>query len=269
MNVRSAVPLLILAFALATPVAVARVIFVDNSRAEEGSGSFEHPFKRLPAAQAASGFGDVIYVAEGNAPYVEGIELKRGQMLVGSAYGLEALRADLKVQLDAPIVAAVQGPGPIINGTINAAGDNFVAGCTIATDRAAGFVAQSPQGKLSIRNVWFRPSGDAFAIAIQEAIAPVSISGGGIIATARGSGIAIYGGSAAVTIEHFPMSGEFGSAVYLANRTRGSVRFSGGSPIKVADAAHDVITVTNVAAPVAFDDRLDINTHGGRGLVID
>ena len=75
----------------------------------------------------------MIYVAEGTVPYDESISLKRGQIWVGSAFGLEALRTDLQMELDAPVVAAMKGTGPVINGTVTLAGDNLVAGFTVAT----------------------------------------------------------------------------------------------------------------------------------------
>lgn len=262
--------LLATSIALSAAAAGRRVIFVDNSRTEQGDGSYARPFKRLADAARIGTFngGEIMYVAEGNAPYDDAITLQRGQMLVGAAYGLAALRTEMKVELDAPIVAAVQGPGPKILRTVTMTGDNLVAGFTSAPDGLPGVVAVTPQGTLMIRNVWFRPTRDAFAIAIQEPIGAVTVTGGGIVAAARGSGVSIWGGTAPVTFEHFPMSGEFGSAVSIANRT-GSVKFSGGSTIKPADAVHDVITVTNASGPVIFDDLLDIHTHGGRGLVLD
>ncbi len=116
-----------------------RVIFVDNSRSAEGAGTRDQPYRRLALAQSFSSIGDVIYVAEGS--YDEGITLKKGQLLIGAAYGLESIRVDLKIELDAPIVAAVQGPGPSIHGTITMVGDNVVAGLTSVVEKTTGLVA--------------------------------------------------------------------------------------------------------------------------------
>src|SRR4029079_3378205 len=98
------------------------VVFVGRQRTDDGAGTRDRPFRKLAQAQASSALGDVIYVAE--AVYDEGILLKNGQMLIGSAYGLEAVRADLKAELDAPIVAAVQGPGAAMHGTVTMGRDD-------------------------------------------------------------------------------------------------------------------------------------------------
>jgi hypothetical protein len=261
----------LLLFLLSMPAAAAgqRVIFVDNSRTDDGAGTPDRPFRRLAMAQAASALGDVIYVAEGNAPYDEDFTLKKGQMLIGAAFGLEAVRAEMKVELTAPIVAAVQGPGPTIRGTISLEGDNVVAGLTSVTDRAAGLVASAPDGPLTIRNVWFRPSRAGYAIALQETHGAIAISGGGLIAAEGGSGITVYGGSGNISVEHFPISGDFGSVIALSGRSAGTIKFSKGSPIKIADARRDAIVVSRVVGDVVFDEPLSIVTHGGRGLVIE
>src|SRR6185436_17851757 len=132
------------------------------------SGTREHPYRKLKSAQSFSGIGDVIYVAEGSGPYEESINLQKGQMLTGAAFGLEAVRTEMKIELDAPIVAAVRGPGPAIHGAITATGDNVVAGLTSVADKNAGLVASMPDGALTVRDVWFRPSHDSFAIVLQE-----------------------------------------------------------------------------------------------------
>ncbi|HKS23040.1 MAG TPA: right-handed parallel beta-helix repeat-containing protein, partial [Thermoanaerobaculia bacterium] len=243
------------------------VVFVDGTRTDDGAGTRDRPFRKLAQAQASSALGDVIYVAE--AQYDEGILLKKGQMLIGSAYGLEAVRVDLKAELDAPIVAAVQGPGPSIHGTITMAGDNVVAGLTSIADKGAGVVASMPDGALTFRNVWFRPSRDGYAMALQETHGAISIAGGGMIAADRASGITIYGGSGNVTVEHFPISGSFGSVIALSGRSAGTIAFGKGSPIKIDDAARDAIYVSGVVGTVVFDEPLSIVTHGGRGLVIE
>ncbi|HYU25780.1 MAG TPA: hypothetical protein VEO74_11290 [Thermoanaerobaculia bacterium] len=244
-----------------------RVIFVDNSRSAEGAGTRDQPYRRLALAQSFSSIGDVIYVAEGS--YDEGITLKKGQLLIGAAYGLESIRVDLKIELDAPIVAAVQGPGPSIHGTITMVGDNVVAGLTSVVEKTTGLVASMPEGSLTIRQVWFRPSRDGSAIALQETRGAVTVSGGGMIAADRGSGITIYGGSGNVSVEHFPISGEFGSVISLSGRSAGTIKFAKGSPIKIADAARDAIFISRVTGDVIFDEPISIVTHGGRGLVIE
>lgn len=270
MTVRAARFVLLL-FLLSMPAAAAgrRVIFVDNSRTDDGAGTPDRPFRRLALAQASSALGDVIYVAEGNAPYDENVTLKKGQMLIGAAFGLEALRAEMKVELTAPIVAAVQGPGPAIRGTISLEGDNVVAGLTSVTDRAAGLVASAPDGPLTIRDVWFRPSRAGYAIALQETHGAIVVRGGGLIAAEGGSGITVYGGSGNISVEHFPISGDFGSVIALSGRSGGTIKFSKGSPIKISDARRDAIVVSRVTGDVVFDEPLSIVTRGGRGLVIE
>jgi len=106
-------------------------------------------------------------------------------------------------------------------------------------------------------------------MALQETHGAISISGGGLIAADRGSGITIYGGSGNVTVEHFPISGDFGSVIALSGRSAGAIKFGKGSPIKIDRAARDAIYVSGVVGTVAFDEPLSIVTQGGRGLVIE
>ncbi|HEV2719494.1 MAG TPA: hypothetical protein VG323_05715, partial [Thermoanaerobaculia bacterium] len=115
----------------------------------------------------------------------------------------------------------------------------------------------------------FRPSRDAFAIWLQETLGAVTISGGGMIAADRGSGIALYGGAGNFSVEHFPISGDFGTVISLSGRSAGTIKFGKGSPIKIADASRDAIVVSRVIGNVIFDEPLSVVTHGGRGLVID
>src|SRR5437588_3794376 len=114
-------------------------------------------------------------------------------MLIGSAFGLDALRTDLHVD---PGVAmpAMQGPGPAIHGTIGVSGDNVVAGCTLFAEGVAGISGIEAIGTLTIRNVYFKPTLAGFAIALQDQQGKVDIAGGSIEAADRGSGIAVVGG---------------------------------------------------------------------------
>jgi hypothetical protein len=248
--------------------AFARVWFVDNARPQQGSGTADAPLTTLAAAQSASAFGDIIFVAETAQTYTGGISLKPGQMLIGSAYGLDAARVDFGAHVDTLSVPAVQGPGPAIQGAVIATGNNVIAGCTILADQVTGLVAASPQGKLTIRNVWFHSAHETYAIALQNDDMLVEIAGGGIIMTERGSGISIAGGRGAVTIHRCPFSGAAGTAVSISGRVGGDITFDQGSRIKLDDAAHDAIAIVNAKGVVTFGDPIDITTHGGRGLFV-
>ena len=54
-----------------------------------GDGSRERPFSTISQGVQR---GTIVYVAESEAPYVESVTLKKGQMLIGSAFGLDAVR---------------------------------------------------------------------------------------------------------------------------------------------------------------------------------
>ncbi|MEK6374808.1 MAG: right-handed parallel beta-helix repeat-containing protein [Acidobacteriota bacterium] len=257
--------LLILTSFLALPAAAAgrRVIFVDNSRDGEGDGSYERPFKRLSSAQTAGSYngGEVIYVAEGSAPYDESITLRRGQYFIGAAYGLETLRTDLRMELDAPIVAAVQGPGPTIRGTVTVAGDNLVAGFTVATAGPAAISASGAAGQVTIRNTYVRTSNRAMGIVLSGVDHPVTIAGGGLEATAEGNGIAIWGGNGEVTFDGFAVGGNFANAIDVRGRTRGAVTFRGRAAIKIADATQPAVTIANCAGRVEIAVPLQITAR--------
>src|SRR5689334_11457365 len=140
--------------AAAAPAAARNVYFVDNARTAPGSGAPDAPFIKLSQAAAASHDGDIIYVAEGVAPYDDSITLKRGQLLIGAAYGLDAVAVDLKEAISAPPTPAVQGPGPTIHGGVWLMGDNVVAGCTIVAESGSAVGSSAPSGPISIRNTF-------------------------------------------------------------------------------------------------------------------
>jgi hypothetical protein len=241
------------------------VVFVDNRAPAGGNGTRERPVTTIERALAMA---TIVYVAESETPYIENVTLKKGQMLIGSAYGLDALRVDDKVDVDVSM-PALQGPGPLIRGSISVNGDNIVAGCTISVDRAAvGISASGSTGTLSVRNVWFRTAERAFAIIAQQHHGPLRVRGGSVEATSDGSGISISGGEGDVIFEHFPMRGSFSSVVHISDRTTGTVTLRGGSPIRAEDVSLDAIVVSGIArgASVAFPDRIEIKGRR-RGIV--
>jgi hypothetical protein len=248
------------------PALAARVVFVDNTRLPGGDGSAQSPYATI-AAGAGSG-ADVVYVAQTATPYVESMTLRKGQMLIGSAYGLDAIAAEMKTSFGMAAPAQV-GTGPIIRGTIAVMGDNVVAGCTMVIDRSSsGLVASAVDGRLVVRGVMFQTSQRSFAIILQAQHGPVSIIGGGVMATGEGSGLLIAGGDGEVMIERFPMTGTFGTAVRIFDRTGGAVTFRHGSAIRVEDASDDAIVVMNTVAKavVTFADRIQVRGRR-RGLV--
>jgi len=151
----------------------------------------DQPFATL--AQAAVANADVIFVAETDQPYPAMITLRRGQMLIGSAYGLDAIRAEMKVELDAPGVPAAEGPGPLIQGSVTLTGDNVVAGVTIATAAPAALAAASTTGPITVLATYIRTAANAVGLSLNSVDFPATFTGGGITSTG-GSGVMMYGG---------------------------------------------------------------------------
>ncbi len=249
------------------PALAARVAWVDNTKPAGGDGSQAQPYSTLEGAVGSG--AEFVYVLQTNLPYVESVTLRKGQALVGSAYGLDTLAAEMKTSLGVS-APAQNGTGPLIRGNIVVTGDNVVAGCTMIVDRTvgSGITAGAVDGRLSIRGMTFQTSSRSFAITLQQQHGPVSISGGGVVAAADGSGLLITGGDGEITVDRFPMTGNFGTAVRIFDRTGGAVTFRNGSAIHVDDASDDAVVVLNTAAkaPVTFADRLQIKAHR-RGLV--
>jgi Right handed beta helix region len=256
----------LLLFAALPVLAAGRVVFVDNSRPPGGDGSAQSPYATL--AQGVGTSSEVVYVAQTPAPYQEIVTLRKGQMLVGSAYGLDAIAAEMKTNFGVALPAQ-NDTGPIIRGTIALMGDNIVAGCTMIVDHSSsGIVASAVDGRIALRGMSFQTSQRSFAIVLQAQHGPVSISGGSIVAANDGSGILIASGDGEVTIERFPLSGAFGTAVRIFDRPGGAVTFRNGSSIRTDDASDDAIVVMNAVAKasVTFADRIQIRGRR-RGLV--
>lgn len=255
---------LIAVIACALP-ACGGVVFVDNSKPAGGDGSAQRP---LTSIAAAASMGDVIYVAETATPYLESVSLRSGQVLIGSAYGLEALRAEKRIDLGETPVAAIQGPGPTIAGTISVSGNNIIAGCTIVAERITGIVSSGSSGPISIRNVYLRPSKGGFGIFLQQHSGPVEIVGGGLESVGDGSGLTLIGGSGDVTIDRFPITGSFATAIRISGRSSGAVLFRAGSKIRIDDAMQDAVVLENMpaAASVRFEQSLQIRGRR-RGFV--
>jgi hypothetical protein len=263
--IRTAFVLIILAFAGAA--FGASVAFVDNRAPAGGNGSREQPFNTIATAVSSA---TIVYVAESDKPYNESVTLRKGQMLIGSAFGLDALRTDLHIETGVVGVPAMQGPGPAIHGTIETSGDNVIAGCTLFAEGVAGIGGIGAVGTLTIRNVYFKPTLAGFAIALQDQQGKVDIAGGSIEAADRGSGMAIVGGYGDVVIDHFPIGGEFTAAVRIQGRRSGKITFRRGSKLRVRDAFDDAIVIMNIERPAAvlFDDTIEVRGRR-RGLVID
>lgn len=259
--------LLILLTLFAAAPASAEVVFVDNRATPGGNGSHQWPYTTI--GQAARS-GTIIYVAESNAPYVESVTLKKGQMLIGSAFGLDALRTELKVDTGIIDVPAVPGPGPAIHGSILVSGDNVIAGCTLFAEGLHAIAGNGAIGTLNVRNVYFKTSLASFAVYLQEQQGNVTISGGAIDAANRGSGIALNGGYGDVVIDRVPISGEFNTAVRIQGRRTGIVTFRRGSKLHVRDAFDDAIVVASIerGCAVVFEDTIEVRGRR-RGLLID
>jgi len=261
--IRSALLIISLLVAGAAP---ADVVFVDNRAAPGGNGTRQWPFTTIGQAIP---IGNVIYVAETPTPYVESVTLRKGQMLIGSAFGLDAVRTELKLDTGVTGVPAQQGPGPAIRGTIAIRGDNVIAGCTVFAEGLSGVTGSGAIGTLTVRNVFFKSARASFAIYLQEQQGNVDISGGSIEATEQGSGIGLDGGYGVVVIDRFPISGEFSTAVRVQGRRSGSVTFRRGSKLRVRDAVDDAVVIAGIERPgaVVFEDTVEIRGRR-RGLVV-
>jgi len=251
-------------FLIAGPLFARNVIFVDNAQ-PGGQGTAGKPYATLAEAQAGSGENSIIYLAEGNAPYEGGISLKRGQMLIGAAFGLDEALAEFHVTADAPPTPAVRGSGPTIHGAVWLGGDNVVAGCTIAVEMGTAISCSAADLPVVLRKVFVRPSKYAAGITLQNP-GSVSIQDGGLIGATSGTGLTISGGSGDVALERFSIGGSFGTAIGITGRERGKVVFLNTSPVKISDASQAAISLVNCATPVVFSGPLQIATHGGRGL---
>jgi hypothetical protein len=242
-----------------------RVVFVDNRAPAGGAGTLEHPFATIN--NQATRVAEIIFVAESDQPYRESVTLQRGQMLIGSAYGLDAVRTDLHQEFDAPPMPAAQGPGPRIEGTVTLAGDNVVAGVTLAASGPAALSAPMPAGALLIYSTYIETSRGAVGIAIGGADFPIRFTGGGLQA-GGGGGIAIYGGRGDVTFDGFPVGGNFTTAIDIRNRGGGAVVFRGRAAIKIGDASQAAVNIAQCAGRVDVEVPLQIIGHA-RGLFID
>ncbi len=256
---------LILTLALTLPLHAAHVVFVDNTAQPGGEGSVERP---LQSIEQGLRMAEVVYVAETPKPYAENIVLRKGQMLAGSAYGLDSLRVDRKVELDASMPAR-EGAGPLFQGTISVNGDNLIAGMMIVPPPAnVGVMGLDADGFLELRNVRFRTNAGAFALYLQRQHGPVTILGGALEGS-DGNGITISGGEANVTFDRFSIGGVFRNAIRIGDRATGAVVFRNGSRIRIDDATDDAIALNALAlkAPVTFEDRVEVRGQK-RGLFV-
>ena len=221
---------------------------------------------RSPGSRTPDRDNTIIYVAQTDQPYAGDLVLPKGAMLIGSAFGLDALRAE--GHGDLPAMPEMKGEGPVISGGIVAYGDNLIAGCTIVADRNTGLVASGSSGLLDLRNVYFRTSRRGVGLLIQGHEGTLSLRGGGLTATAQGGGMAVNGGNGDITFDRFPVAGDFTTAIAISNRRRGNVVFKARSDIDVTDASGDAVNLTNMPRPVTvrFESVLRIHGHG-RGFV--
>jgi len=256
-----------IALLLAVPAA-AKTVFVDNRAVAPGQGTRQWPFAALASAASSSAQGDVIYVAESGAPYTDSIVLKKGQILAGSAFGLDAVRIELHIE-PGESIPAVQGPGPEIRGTITTSGDNVIAGCILVAAAMPGINGYNVTGTLDVRNVWFKTSKGGFAVFLQDQHGNVSISGGSVEATQQGSGLGIAGGEGTISVDRCPISGDFTNALRIIKRRLGAITFRRGTKLRVEGAGDDAIVLRDLDrdAPLIFEDVVNVRGRR-RGLVI-
>jgi len=253
---RSLALLLVLAAVVPAHAAGRHVVFVDNRVPPGGGGSQRQPFATIAEAMRAAADFDVIFVTETDQPYVASITLRRGQMLVGSAYGLDALRTELQTEFDVAAMPAAKGPGPLIQGSVILAGDNVVAGVTIETAVPAAIASSSPGGPISILSTFLKISGSALGLTIGNADFPVNVTGGGLT-SAGGGGVSLYGGRGVVTFDRFTIDGTFTSALDIRGRT-GATKFKGRAAIDVAGATQPAVTIANCTGRVEIEVPLRV-----------
>ncbi|HUJ13545.1 MAG TPA: right-handed parallel beta-helix repeat-containing protein, partial [Thermoanaerobaculia bacterium] len=246
-----------------------RVLFVDASRGG-GDGSFDHPFATIGEAVAAGSGEAVIYVAETPSPYEENVFLTKGQMLIGSAFGLEAVRAEFHLELEAPTVAAMKGTGPVIHGSVMLEGNNVVAGCTITTDwhTGAALSAIDPRGTVSIRDVYIRTADQRFGLVLMRDDYAMQWTGGGLQATGGGSGISIAGGRGDVSFDRVEVSGSFTTGLVIAGRSGGNVVFRDRSRVAIDDAVGDAVQIESTKGTVRFESPLQVRTTHSPGVIV-
>ncbi len=243
--------------------ASARVIFVDSVAVAPGQGTRQWPFATLASAANSSAMGDVIYVADSGTPYTDSIVLKKGQILVGSAFGLDALRTEFKFDTGVDLPAR-QGASPVIHGTVSTSGDNVIAGCTIVAERMPGINGSGVFGTLTVRDVYFKTSLGGFALFLQDQHGKVTITGGAVDATQQGGGLGFSGGEGEITVDHCSISGDFMTALRVSSRRLGPITFRRGTKFRVADAGDDAIVLRDLerSAPIVFEDVVTV--HGRR-----
>ena len=125
------------------------VVHVDNTRdPADSDGSFESPFATLADAEAASGVGDIIFVAAGSGRrgLDTGIELQNDQFLL--AAGAEHI-IPLAGGTGLRLCNDIGGPSPVLSNpggsaVVRLADNNVVSGVTIdATGASNGIVGNS------------------------------------------------------------------------------------------------------------------------------
>ncbi len=259
------VSLLSLLLALCAVSATARAIFVDNRAQPGGVGTAERPFVNLSDAMRASRELDIIYVVETSQPYRETVTLRRGQMLIGSAYGLDAVRTELHVDFDAPPTPAANGAGPLIEGSVTLTGQNVVAGVSIATASVAALSAASPSGPIQMIATNIQTARGAIGISIGASDFPATFIGGGLTGNG-GGGVTMYSGRGEVIFDRFTLDGTFTTAIDIRGRS-GAVSFRGRGAIDVADATQPAATIADCTGRVTIEVPLRITAHS-RGLFI-
>jgi hypothetical protein len=209
-----------------------RVWYVRNNAAAGGDGSSAAPFDTLTEAQSASSANDTIFVYFGNGTssgMAAGIALKNGQRLLGEHLGLSMPLAVNGGPNPTPLVAAVPGNRPLIDGT------NAVS----AADALPALV-----GGLSL-------SGSTDALDLTTAAA---FAGGGSVAirdnVVRGGGTTGFDINLAGT-----------AAVNLA--LHDNTFNAGANAIDIDETGAGALTIT------AFDDNVVSGNVSGNGIAID
>ena len=258
------------------------VWFVDNSSLGSNAGTYGDPFTSITSFNASGGVstGDAIFVYQGSGPYVDGIILQDGQLLLGQ--GVDLL-TQLAVQGIVPPTYSDLSTSPASPNRptlTNAAGDGITlaAGTTVrgldvgSTSGTAivGTIAgtavidtlaiQSPGGGVDIQNGTLAvildsiaTSGGTKGINLDNTFGTFTVSGASAVDNAPVTSVVIDGGSVSVNLGDLSITNRNGTGIHITGVTGTSVTFGDVDIPNPKSASGYGIRVDGSSADVALD----------------
>ncbi len=241
------------------------VWFVDSGAAAGGTGTQSAPFNTLGDVEAASGPGDVIFVAAGAGDTGDGIVLQDDQQLIGEGVGLMACGA---------LVIPPGARPTLVNSSstvVRLANGNRIAGLNMEPQGAEEAIVGNLFDGLAVEQVGINTSRGGAGnggVDLTDATGVVSFDQLTITGSGTGTAFAVTGGAPMLTVSNSTLAPTAGTLLRVIQVAGGTIDFQPSSTLSLAGGTGDAVVMSLNTSTITIASIGDLETMGGGGVVI-